>query len=399
MSYFCFALGLGLGLAIALFFARRNERQLQLEAQREGELLKSVIRKNEENHQRKVERLLDAIPEPFFSLDAEGRMIRFNQAAATLFRGRAISNRSFQQVFLDGSVCQLIKKARETGKGRAAVLHFPQESPFSVHLRGQRSSWEIEVRPHSILQDAGEYQIMMRDVTAERQADQVRQDFVANASHELRTPLSIIVGYLENLLEPGGLSDRAMAEKMLTTMDRHVERISRLVEEMLVISRLESPDAGPLNVKSFSLSDCVADVTERLELLVEKQGATIVADCADIQLKGDPFYWTQILFNLVENALKQNAAQPVTVTIRARKLASGEIEILVTDDGIGIPSDDLPFIFKRFFRVEKHHGQGTIAGTGLGLSIVKRAVEAHHGSIAASSTPGKETTFQITVPA
>ena len=182
-------------------------------------------------------------------------------------------------------------------------------------------------------------------------------------------------------------------------MDRHVVRINRIVEDMLVISKLESNEGTPLKLESFNLATCVRDVIERLDLLIEKQNAKISVEVPETTLTGDRFYWTQILFNLVENALKQNASTSVEVKIAAKqKKKTGEIVVSVSDNGTGIPSADLPFIFKRFFRVEKHHSQNQVKGTGLGLSIVKRAVEAHGGTIEATSIPGTETTFTMTIP-
>jgi signal transduction histidine kinase len=114
-------------------------------------------------------------------------------------------------------------------------------------------------------------------------------------------------------------------------------------------------------------------------------------------LHGDRFYWTQVLFNLVENALKQNPHPGLRVEIGCEQ-AGDQLRIWVADNGIGIPSADLPHIFRRFYRVEKHHSQREIKGTGLGLSIVKRAIEAHGGSIGVTSVPGRETKFFIQVP-
>ena len=181
-------------------------------------------------------------------------------------------------------------------------------------------------------------------------------------------------------------------------MDRHVVRINRIVEDMLLISKLESEDAAPLKLAPFDLAHCVRDVSERLELVIKKQQATLVNEVPKLQVIGDQFYWTQVIFNLVENALKQNATLPVTVTVLARTQKNEDLVVEISDDGIGIPSADIPFIFKRFYRVEKHHSQTQIKGTGLGLSIVKRAIEAHGGKIAVTSTPGVNTTFTISIP-
>ena len=114
---------------------------------------------------------------------------------------------------------------------------------------------------------------------------------------------------------------------------------------------------------------------------------------------GDNFYWEQALFNILENALKQNAgtALRIKVIVNANPVEN-LLTIKISDNGKGIPAADLPYIFNRFFRVQKHHSQNQIKGTGLGLSIVKHAIESHGGSISASSTPGIETTFTITCP-
>jgi two-component system, OmpR family, phosphate regulon sensor histidine kinase PhoR len=227
----------------------------------------------------------------------------------------------------------------------------------------------------------------------------VRKDFVANASHELRTPLAIIQGYLENLLEDGGLRDHQQTSRFLNIMSKHTDRVSRIVEDMLVISRLESGEAAALSIEPFEFHGCVQDVLERLEHLIISQQAKVHIDAVDRELliSGDRFYWTQVLFNLIENALKQNPRPGLNVKVIAHLDGDG-IHIAVSDDGIGIPSSHLPFVFKRFYRVDQNHTNSSIKGTGLGLSIVKRAIEAHGGEISVTSIPGRETKFSIRLP-
>ena len=236
-------------------------------------------------------------------------------------------------------------------------------------------------------------------MTDELQLEQVRKDFVANASHELRTPLAIINGYLENLLEDEMLEKPETARRFLVIMRTHTERISRIVDDMLVISRLESGAANVLNIEPFPFHACIEDILERLEADIRNQCANIRVTMSDpgLIMQGDRFYWTQVLFNLVENALKQNCHNCLCIEIGCEQVADN-IQVWVADNGVGIPGDDLPHIFLRFFRVEKHHSQQEIKGTGLGLSIVKRAIEAHGGTISVVSHPGRETRFVITVP-
>ena len=182
-------------------------------------------------------------------------------------------------------------------------------------------------------------------------------------------------------------------------MSKHTDRVSRIVEDMLVISRLESGEAAALSIEPFEFLSCVLDVLERLEHLIVSQEAHVNIDhvTAGLMLVGDRFYWTQVLFNLIENALKQNPRHGLLVTVTA-EIKDGATRISVSDNGIGIPSQHLPFVFKRFYRVDQNHTNSTIKGTGLGLSIVKRAVEAHGGEISVSSVPGQETKFEIVLP-
>jgi signal transduction histidine kinase len=182
-------------------------------------------------------------------------------------------------------------------------------------------------------------------------------------------------------------------------MRKHADRISRIVEDMLVISRLESGEASSLKVEPFRFRSCINDILERLESVIRNQNADIAVTMSDetLTLQGDCFYWTQVLFNLVENALKQNPHPGLKVEIGCENAADCH-RIWISDNGIGIPSADLPHIFRRFYRVEKHHSQREIKGTGLGLSIVKRAIEAHGGTITVTSIPGRETKFLITLP-
>jgi signal transduction histidine kinase len=247
--------------------------------------------------------------------------------------------------------------------------------------------------------DAPIIRVVIRDVTTEHRTEQIRKDFVANASHELRTPLTIINGYLANLIDDDLVDDPEMTRRFLKIMRRHSERIARIVEDMLVISRLESGEASALNMKPFRVRSCIQDVLERLESMIRNQKAKITVDMPDedLLLNGDRYYWTQVLFNLIENALKQNPRAGLHVQVGCFAEVD-DIKLWVADDGVGIPSADLTHIFRRFYRVAKHHSQEEIKGTGLGLSIVKRAVEAHHGKITVTSVPGEDTRFTMVIP-
>jgi two-component system, OmpR family, phosphate regulon sensor histidine kinase PhoR len=346
-------------------------------------------------------RLLDALGDAFLLVDPQANIRFANAAARELFGNRELVNRPVAEAFLDPRLADALLRCLATGEPVQSRVVLPQQtSPRGdLETRGV-NAWIIDAAPIST--PAGGMstaRVIIRDVTAEHQLEQIRKDFVANASHELRTPLAIINGYLENLIEDDMIREPEMARRFLTIMRKHADRISRIVEDMLVISRLESGEASALKIEPFRFHSCINDILERLESVVRNQKAevTVAMPEPDLTLHGDRFYWTQVLFNLVENALKQNPHHGLHVRIGCEKVGD-DLQIWVTDDGVGIPSADLPHIFRRFFRVEKHHSQQEIKGTGLGLSIVKRAIEAHGGTIGVTSVPGRETKFLITVP-
>ncbi|MCW1915897.1 ATP-binding protein [Luteolibacter sp. GHJ8] len=353
------------------------------------------------NARKERDQLLDALGDAFMLVDADARVLFANKAARTLFRGRDLTGRTVHEAFLDQRLAAALMRCLETGEATVtrAVLG-QQSSPLGDQERRGMNAWVIDAaRLSDSPAEDPTTRVVIRDVTSEYQTEQIRKDFVANASHELRTPLAIINGYLENLIDDDLVDDKELTRRFLKVMRKHTERISRIVEDMLVISRLESGEAAALKVKPFRLRSCVSDVLERLESVIHNQQATIKIDMpdVDITLAGDRFYWTQVLFNLVENALKQNPRKGLTVTVGCSRDET-MTRIWVSDDGVGIPSADLPHIFRRFYRVEKHHSQEEIKGTGLGLSIVKRAIEAHGGTIRVTSIPGQDTRFTMEVP-
>jgi two-component system phosphate regulon sensor histidine kinase PhoR len=392
---------IALASLIALAILARKLKHLQRQARLESDANRTRHHQEISDAHEERDRLLDALGDAFLLLDAEGVIHSANSAASRLFGGRELLRRPASEVFLDPRLSAAIQLCLETGESVQTQIVFPQQtSPLGDQETRGHNAWIIDAaRLPAHGDEAPTTRVIIRDVTAEHQTEQIRKDFVANASHELRTPMAIINGYLENLLDDNMVDDPRMARRFLSVMRKHAERISRIVEDMLVISRLESGEAAALKIEPFRFRSCINDVLERLESVIRSQQAEILVlmDDERITLHGDRFYWTQVLFNLVENALKQNPHPGLRVEIGCQT-TTDPLLIWVSDNGIGIPSADLPHIFRRFYRVEKHHSQQEIKGTGLGLSIVKRAIEAHGGSISVNSVPGRETKFLITLP-
>jgi two-component system, OmpR family, phosphate regulon sensor histidine kinase PhoR len=383
-------------VAIIAFRFRRARRQYEREVKSWKDRLETDLKQAREDRNR----LLDALGDAFVLVDSNERIRFANKAAHGLFGNREIIGRSVRETFLEPRLAEALLRCLATGEPVQSRVVLPQQTSPRGNLENRGvNAWIIDAAPLSVTSSgSSNTRVIIRDVTAEHQLEQIRKDFVANASHELRTPLAIISGYLENLLDDGMLGEPEMARRFLNVMRKHTDRISRIVEDMLVISRLESGEAGTLNIEPFKFRSCVNDILERLESVILNQEAQVVLlmPDPDITLTGDRFYWTQVLFNLVENALKQNPHKGLRVEIGC-ETCGGTPRVWIADNGVGIPSADLPHIFRRFYRVDKNHTRQEIKGTGLGLSIVKRAIEAHGGTIGVTSVPGHETKFLITL--
>ena len=242
--------------------------------------------------------------------------------------------------------------------------------------------------------------LVLHDVTELRRLEVIRRDFVANVSHELRTPLTAIKGYAETLLGSAG-DERETARRFLAIIDRHSERLGRLINDLLTLSDLEL-GRTPMRLNAVALGSAVDDVLQIFAEPVARAGVRVEAQVAPglppVHADGDRL--RQVLINLVDNAIKYTPAGG-SVLVRAIPAPGGEhagmVEIAIEDSGIGIPAQDLPRLTERFFRVDKARSR-ELGGTGLGLAIVKHIVQAHGGSLAISSALGQGTTVRVFFP-
>ena len=351
---------------------------------------------------RELTLLLNAFDDALIIANESGIIQVANEATRKLSTGEKLRGTSITSAFQDEEICSLISAAIKQNQPNKQKIVL-NNSDFGQVNNIEDTAWIIDYAPlpsSDLNEKTPLHRIILRNVTAEHRTDQVKREFVANASHELRTPLAIISGYLENLIDDDVVDSPATSRRILTTMRKHSERIALLIDEMLVISKLES-DNAQLTREPFDIRKTITSVIERLTPVIEQQKATISTDFKQdqIQINGDSFYWEQALYNIIENALKQNTDKPLHISISASiNPENKELSIAIADDGKGIPAAHLPYIFNRFYRVQKHHSQNQVKGTGLGLSIVKHAIEAHGGSISATSSPGIKTTFSITSP-
>lgn len=257
--------------------------------------------------------------------------------------------------------------------------------------------------------------VVVRDVTQELRLQEMRRDFVANVSHELRTPLATIKGYVETLLE-GALEDPQVCSRFLQTVQREAERMTALVGDLLLLSQLEHGQAS-WQMEPLDLQEPARQAVERLRPVAEKKGLQLelVSEPGVLLLvNGDEPRLVQVFTNLISNAVEFTPpGGRVTVRLRAgyppspdpgtpRVGASPGPEApravaSVEDTGVGIPVEDLPRVFERFYRVDKGRSR-ELGGTGLGLSIAQEIVQAHGGEISLVSETGKGTTVSFWIP-
>jgi two-component system phosphate regulon sensor histidine kinase PhoR len=223
----------------------------------------------------------------------------------------------------------------------------------------------------------------------------VRREFVSNVSHELRTPLAIFQGYLENLLENPDLPRAELAE-VLGILQRHSTRLNLLVEDLLILARLESR-SDALKLEAINAADFLRQIAADWKLRSGEKKITLRVEVAPelTTFCADRFRMEQVFNNLIDNAIKYSERGDEVVLI-ARKTAE-EIQLSVEDNGPGVSSSDLPHIFERFYRVDKARSRSQ-GGTGLGLSIVKHIAQLHGGCVGAESTYGKGTRITVRLP-
>ena len=251
-----------------------------------------------------------------------------------------------------------------------------------------------------------EYVIVIHDVSKERQLERIRADFVANVSHELRTPLTTIRGYAETLLSEDATRTKAQ-EQFVVKILNHASRLSRLVSDLLELSRLESGDVE-LKRTSCHLTTFYDPILDVFEPILEESELVLKWEIPESlpQISIDQHLFMQVLVNLIDNAIKYTPdGGTITVSAEIRtneifeepNITSEEIIVHIQDTGIGIPMESQPRVFERFYRVDKGRAR-EMGGTGLGLAIAKHIVLCHNGQIWLESSLGEGSIFHVAIP-
>jgi two-component system phosphate regulon sensor histidine kinase PhoR len=381
-----FTLALAACVAIHVTWRRRMDR-----ARADLQGRESKLRDLEEAHRRAVaqhEAILNSIHQGALLLDVEGRVLATNRALGQLFESNGIAGgKSVIEVVRSHEIQALADRLRTDHQPVLVELDLPGPPLRRFEVAGSA----VKDREGRVLGLV----IMLHDLTRLKRLEDTRREFVANVSHELRTPLSMIKGYVETLMD-GAKEDPVQLPKFLGVIQKHADRLAFLIEDLLTLSRLDSASLA-MDLREVDLGVAVGSVLDDLGGRAAERKVVLDNRVPEaLGVHADPARLGQILFNLLENAIKYGRS-PGHVVIRAVLLPEAKVEVQVQDDGPGIPAESLGRVFERFYRVDRARSREE-GGTGLGLAIVKHLVQAQGGVVWVRSEAGRGATFHFTLP-
>ncbi len=347
-------------------------------------------------HKRQIEAIIDNISDAVLVTDEFDRVMLLNPAAESvlgLTRADA-TRRPIGELAIDADIVKYIRQCREAehAVSRRNIERSAGERDFAVTLSTIVGQSEEGKTP-----GVRGVVVVMRDVTRERQVAKTKSDFVSKVAHELRTPLSSIKAYVEMLVD-GEATDEKTLREYYEIIHTSSDRLSRLIDNMLNISRIES---GTVRVTKEPVSMAVV-VKETIDVVMPQAEAKKIELQANLtpvfyQVLADKDLLAQAVLNLLSNAVKYTPDGGRVEVSMAVQEQDRTVVVAVRDTGVGIPSPDLPKLFEKFFRVEANSKMAK--GTGLGLNLVKHIVETVHGGrIAVTSTVGEGSTFSMSLP-
>jgi two-component system phosphate regulon sensor histidine kinase PhoR len=340
------------------------------------------------------------VPDPLILIDRQRRIVRSNAAAAE-FIGSGAEPRDLAAALRNPVLLAATDAILQGGPGfrgeRAVSVEFALPAPVERVLRAHLARI-ANGTSHGPALDGAAAILTLHDVTALKRSEQMRADFIANAGHELKTPLATLIGFIETLLGPAR-EDAAARQRFLGIMREQAQRMARLVDDLLSLSRIElNEHVAPTG--RVALAPLIDEVARGLELRAAGRGIRITRALApDLpEVQGDRDELAQIFQNLFDNAVKYGRPHS-EVTVTAGTSATGRgtaalVRVAVADQGEGIPGEHLSRLTERFYRVDTARSRD-LGGTGLGLAIVKHILNRHRGRLDIASTVGKGSTFTV----
>lgn len=323
--------------------------------------------------------VLDQMTDAVLIASEEGRIQFANPAAEKLF-GRGLVERSVTETLRNHQLIQAWQRCQELDEMQIET----------AEIASRRHFLQLIVIPDQ--HAPGGSLLVVQDLTRIRQLETIRRDFISNISHELRTPLASLKALTETL-QDGAHADPEAAPRFLGRITTEVDALTQMAQELLDLSRIESGQVD-LNRKPTAPKKLLVSAAERMRLQAERAGLSLQVDCPPNlpKVNADEPRIEQVLVNLIHNAVK--FTRPGGDVVLLAEAGEGLVRFAVKDSGVGIPADDVPRIFERFYRVDKSRSGG---GTGLGLSISRHLVESHGGQIWAESREGEGSTFYFTL--
>ena len=377
----------GLQVWWRLRFARLQDRLQACSG--ELALAREEQRRHEARQQTSTLMLFDQMVEGVLWLDAAGRIQLANSSLGRMLGASGdVRGRTLLEAFRLPELTVLVERlsGEKTILGHEFTLPGPEPRILQVNAVALQDDQN---------QSDGAI-LVFHDLTRVKQLEGARQEFVANVSHELRTPLTLIKGCVETLLD-GAKDDPAVRDRFLQTIEKHADRLTYLIEDLLTLSQLESGRLA-LNLRATQLRGVGVRVIDSLEARARVKPVTLDNQIpADLFAQADGERLEQVLFNLVDNAIKYGRPGG-RVIIQGEHSADGRARLSVQDDGPGIPPEAQERVFERFYRLDKARSREQ-GGTGLGLAIVKHIVQRHGGEVGLRSEVGKGSTFFFTLPA
>lgn len=332
----------------------------------------------------KVETILENMTDGILAFGLGGSLMHINPEAEKML-GSASEYTSFDELFgsLDADI------------SFGDLLYIRQDTPVERQLEIGKRVIRFNFVTFYMEEKAGGILVVMHDITKQEKLELARREFVANVSHELRTPLTTVKSYAETLM---GMAEQEIQTKFLNVIVSETDRMTRIVKDLLVLSRLDEQQDEPEKNDKIDLKEFVGDIVDRMHLNAEKKNQTLtytaVNDTPIIVSNRDKL--EQVVINIISNAVKYTSGGGKIEVFTGR--VYNDLYIKVTDNGIGIPKENLSRIFERFYRVDKARSRDT-GGTGLGLAIAKQIMDSLGGRISISSVYGKGTEVIISIPA
>ncbi|WP_051556236.1 sensor histidine kinase [Nitratireductor aquibiodomus] len=330
--------------------------------------------------------LAAAVLDPLYIFDGAGSILYSNEAADLAF-GPMTKSVSLRLKFRAPEMHELVSRVI-SGAEESTAINYSERVPVERAYR---------VVASRIGNDTGLYVLMFKDQSEARRIDRMRADFIANASHELRTPLASVAGFIETLRGPAR-DDAKARENFLQIMQNQTQRMARLIDDLLSLSRLEMKPYQKPNAQ-LDVVALVRGVIESMRHIASENGVEIVSELGDAPLlvAGHSDELVQVFENLLENACKYGSSGERILVSAEQASPMDEVRVRVQDFGPGIPEEHIPRITERFYRVDVETSR-TQKGTGLGLSIVKHILTRHDARLSVKSASGKGATFVVHFP-